>query len=65
MKPIEGANDTTKSLTYEELKACKGFEHISESDAQREIETINRLLKVLYLLCLKESQHSNTNEHES
>ena len=64
MKQINKVNETPQTgLTYEKLKTYKGFEDITEAQAEKEIDNIKRLAKVLYYLYLNEQQtENNTNE---
>lgn len=39
-----------EGITYEELKKCEGFENITEAEAEKELETINRIAKMLYYM---------------
>lgn len=49
MKTIKEVNASQQGdLTYEKLKMYKGFEDITEAEAQKEIEIIKRLAKILY-----------------
>ena len=57
MKQHERVNETPQTeLTYEKLRKHKGFENVTEAQAEKEIETINRLIKVLYYLYVYEEQ---------
>lgn len=53
-----------EELTYEQLKKYKGFENITEAQAEREIENIKRLTKVLYYLYVYEQQMNNNETNE-
>ncbi len=60
MKQINGINNSSQNeLTYEQLKKYKGFEDITETQAEKEIETIKRLAKILYYLYINEQQTNN------
>ena len=62
MKHNNGVNETPQTdLTYEKLKTYKGFEDITEAQAEKEIDNIKRLAKVLYYLYLNEQQTKNDN----
>lgn len=51
-------------LTYEKLKTYKGFENITETEAEKEIEIIKKLAKILYYMYLKEQKDSNNKNKE-
>jgi hypothetical protein len=60
MKQINGINNSSQNeLTYEQLKKYKGFEDITETQAEKEIENIKRLAKILYYLYINEQQTNN------
>lgn len=60
MKQINGINNSSHNeLTYEQLKKYKGFEDITETQAEKEIENIKRLAKILYYLYINEQQTNN------
>lgn len=64
MKQSNQVNDPLPTeLTYEQLKKYKGFENVTEAQAEKEIENIKRLTKVLYYLYVYEQQmNSKDNE---
>lgn len=63
MKQINGINNSSQNeLTYEQLKKYKGFEDLTETQAEREIENIKRLAKILYYLYINEQQTNDNNE---
>jgi hypothetical protein len=53
-----------EGLTYEKLKTYKGFENITEQEAEREIEIIRRLAKILYYIYMNEQQNKEGSEYE-
>lgn len=53
------------NLTYEKLKTYKGFENITEAEAEKEIENIRRLAKVLHYLALYDQQAKQEQENET
>ncbi len=60
MKQINGINNSSQNeLTYEQLKKYKGFEDLTETQAEKEIENIKRLAKILYYLYINEQQTNN------
>ena len=56
MKKINQDNGLNNPLTYEELKKCKGFENITESEALKELEVINRIAKMMYYMYMNNQQ---------
>jgi ribosomal protein S21 len=46
-------------LTYEHLKKYKGFEDISEAEAEKQIEFIKRMAKVMYYMYIDEQKSKN------
>jgi hypothetical protein len=44
------------ALTYEELKTYKGFENLTEEEAEIHIYTIKKLAKILYCMYLYDEQ---------
>ena len=61
MKNSEGLNKT--DLTCEKLKQYKGFENITEVEAEQQIEIIKRLAKILYNMYMNEQQNNNQNKN--
>ena len=60
MKQNNGINNSSQNeLTYEQLKKYKGFEDITEPQAEKEIENRKRLAKILYYLYINEQQTNN------
>ena len=59
---IEGSNPQSE-LSFEKLKKYKGFENSTEEEAQKQIEIIKKLAKILYYLYQNEQQ-MNTNKIE-
>jgi hypothetical protein len=60
MKPFKKVNEPIQTgVTYEELKTFKGFENITEAEAEKELETINRISKILYCMYMKEQNDNN------
>lgn len=53
MKHIKQVNE---ELTYEHLKTHKGFENISEAEAEKQIEFIKRMAKVMYYMYIDEQK---------
>lgn len=46
-------------LTYEHLKTYKGFENISEAEAEKQIEFIKRMAKAMYFMYIEEQKPKN------
>lgn len=67
MKQHDRVNITPQTeLTYEKLKTYKGFENVTEAQVEKEIDTINRLVKVLYYLYVYEQQtNKGASDHEN
>lgn len=61
MKTSKGNTNSYSELNFETLKTFKGFENITEQQAQKEIEVIKRLAKILHHLITNEN---NSNEQE-
>ena len=49
-------------LTYEKLKTYKGFENSTEEEAEKQIDAIKRLAKVLLYMYIDEEQENNNNQ---
>ncbi len=62
MKPIRENNKASCSgeLTIEKLKTYKGFEHLTDEQAEKELQTINSLIRVLYGIYVEESRKNKT-----
>jgi hypothetical protein len=61
MKTSKGNTNSYSELNFETLKTFKGFENMTEQQAQKEIEVIKRLAKILHHLITNEN---NSNEQE-
>ena len=59
---IEGSNPQSE-LSFEKLKTYKGFENSTEEEAQKQIEIIKKLAKILYCMYMDEQQKNN-NQNE-
>lgn len=49
-------------LTYEKLKTYKGFENSTEAEAEKQIDAIKRLAKVLLYMYIDEEQKNNNSQ---
>lgn len=49
-------NGNMRPLTKEELQNMKGFENLTENEAEKELETINRIVKILYYLYMNDQE---------
>lgn len=64
---MKNANAVNKELTYEKLKTYKGFENITEAEAEQQIQIIKQLAKLMYCVYIEEQKNSNnenTTSHE-
>lgn len=57
-------NQVNSELTIEKLKTMKGFENVTDSEAEKEIDTIKKLAKILFYLYVKEEQKDQTKEEQ-
>ncbi|MEO6303250.1 MAG: hypothetical protein ABIP51_08755 [Bacteroidia bacterium] len=64
MKANAIVNTAKAELTYEKLKQYKGFENITEAEAQKQIQIIMSFAKVLQLLFIHEQQNENKEKIE-
>lgn len=51
-------------LNYEHLKKYKGFEDINEADAEKQIEFIKRMAKVMYYMYIEEQKSKKENNEK-
>ncbi len=51
-------------LTYEKLKTYKGFENSTEVEAEKQIEAIKRLAKILFYMYIEDEQKNNNNQKD-
>ncbi|MDP2385676.1 MAG: hypothetical protein Q8M29_04855 [Bacteroidota bacterium] len=66
MKAInQGGEPFNKGLTYEKLKQYKGFENITEEEAEEQITIIKKLAKILYYLYVHEEQKNKGGKDEN
>ena len=56
---MKNNRQVNNELTYEYLKKYKGFEGINEADAEKQIEFIKRMAKVMYYMYIDEQQPKN------
>jgi hypothetical protein len=64
MKPKNLVNENSKSeLTVEKLKTYKGFENITEAEAEIHIIAIKKLARVLYGVYLNEQKERSKNNN--
>lgn len=60
MKTLKGVEPLKQTgLTYEELKKCKGFENITQAEAEKELEVINRIAKMMYYMYMSNQQQKD------
>lgn len=65
MKNNNRVSDLYKGeLTYERLKTFKGFEDITEIEAEEQIKIIKRIAKILYYLYMNEGQQNKEREQQ-
>ncbi len=61
MKQINGINNSSQNeLTYEQIKKYKGFENTNEAEAEKQIEFIKRMAKVMFYMYTNEQKQNNT-----
>ncbi len=63
MKNNDRVNLPQSELTYEDLKKYEGFENSTEEEAQKQIDIIKKLAKIMYYMYMNEKQ-INTNQNE-
>jgi hypothetical protein len=52
-------------LTIVELKKYKGFENSTEEEAEKQIEVIETLARILYYLYVEEEKENRKNENRT
>jgi hypothetical protein len=59
------SNGKQVDLTPEKLRTFKGFENITDSEAEKEIEVIKRLAKILHRLYMNEQNKTDQYENNT
>lgn len=62
---MKNNRQVNNELTYEHLKKYKGFEDTSEAEAEKQIEFIKRMVKVMYYMYINEQQKSKIEDNEN
>ena len=60
MKTIDQVNSQkVPEVTYAELKTFKGFENLTEAEAEKELIVINKIARIMYFLYVNEHEPNN------
>ena len=61
---MKNNRQVNSELTYEHLKKYKGFEDTNEAEAEKQIEFIKRMAKVMYYMYMNEQQSKNEDDEK-
>ena len=64
MKGDKEESNPQSELSFEKLRTYKGFENVTEEEAQIQIEIIRKLARILHYMYMNEQQMNNDKNEE-